>query len=154
MISRQLLCHIMLKQLLTICTTVVLLILTIMKFSLGKNAHVLAENLSALFLKKLVILRAWQIICNKSLGDFLLLVNRNCVFPKPPCTQGTEVSPGVWDMSVACNRAVRSAGRALQNRHWCNRTSAVLTLAAAWLWDARSHFFVALRSAALTCQLV
>lgn len=53
MISRQLLCHIMLKQLLTICTTVVLLILTIMKFSLGKNAHVLAQNLCALFLNEI-----------------------------------------------------------------------------------------------------
>lgn len=53
MISRQLLCHIMLKQLLTICTTVVLLILTIMKSSLGKNAHVLAENLCALFFNEI-----------------------------------------------------------------------------------------------------
>lgn len=59
---------------------------------------------------KLVILRAWWIICNKSLGDFLLLVHRDCVFPKPPRTQGAEISPAAWDMSVCSNRAGGALG--------------------------------------------
>lgn len=59
---------------------------------------------------KLVILRAWWIICNKSLGDFLPHVHRDCVFPKPPHTQGAEISPAVWDMSVCRNRAGGALG--------------------------------------------
>lgn len=129
MVSRQSLCHIILKQLLTICTTVVPLILTIMKFSLGKKcSRACREPLCPLFRwNKLVILKAWRIICKKSLGDFLLLVNRDCVFPKPPCTQGSEVTATAWDMPVACNREGVSAARALQNRCWCNHTTAALT---------------------------
>lgn len=94
---------------------------------------------------KLVILRAWRIICNKSLGDFLLLVNRDCVFPKPPRTQGTEVSPAVCDMSVACNRAGGVTGRALPNWHWCNRPSAALTRL------ALQHKVTFLHGSALCC---
>ena len=77
-----------------------------------KCSRVSREPLCPLFKRnKLVILRAWWIICNTSLGDFPLRVNRDCVFPKPPCTWGTEASPAVWDMSVACNRAEGSGGR-------------------------------------------
>lgn len=59
---------------------------------------------------KLVILRAWWIICNKSLGDFLLHVHRDCVFPKPPHTQGAEISAAVWDLSVCRNQAGGALG--------------------------------------------
>lgn len=68
---------------------------------LGKNVHMLVEKLSALFLNKVGYS---QIIFIKSLSDFLLLVNKDGVFPKPPCTWRTEVSPAVWGMSVACSR--------------------------------------------------
>lgn len=119
-----------------------------------KRSRACREPLCPLFKwNKLVILRAWRIICNKSLGDFPLLVNRDCVFPKPPRTQGTGASPAIWDLSVACNRAGGSAGADLQNWHWSNRTAAALTLVATWRWDARSPFFTALHSAALTCRL-
>lgn len=117
-----------------------------------KCSRACREPLCPLFKwNKLVILRAWRIICNKSLGDFLLLVNRDCVFPKPPSTQGTEVSPAVCDMSVACNRAGGSLGEPSQTG---TGVTTPVQRWLAWLCDARSRFFTALHSAAPTPQLV
>lgn len=68
-----------------------------------KCSRACREPLCPLFKwNKLVILRAWQIICNKSLGDFLLLVNGDCIFQSHHAPK--ELKSG------SCNRAEGEPG--------------------------------------------
>lgn len=111
-----------------------------------KCSRACREPLCPLFKwNKLVILRAWQIICNKSLGDFLLLVNGDCIFQSHHAPK--ELKSG------SCNRAEGAPGEP-QNQPRCHCTSAMLILVASWLWDTRSRFCMALHPDVSTHQLI
>lgn len=93
---------------------------------------------------KLVILRAWQIICNKSLGDFLLLMNGDCIFQSHHATK--ELNSG------SCTRAEGALGEPPKPA-WCHCASAAWILVVSWLWDTRPRFFMALHPVVSTHQL-
>lgn len=85
-----------------------------------KCSRACREPLCPLFKwNKLVILRAWQIICNKSLGDFLLLVNGDCIFQSHRAPK--ELKSG------SCARAEAALGEppklALVSLHQCSTDS-------------------------------
>lgn len=82
---------------------------------------------------KLVILRAWQIICNKSLGDFLLLMNGDCIFQSHHATK--ELNSG------SCTRAEGALGEPPKPA-WCHCASAAWILVVSWLWDTRLVTFL------------
>lgn len=85
-----------------------------------KCSRACIEPLCPLFKwNKLVILRAWQIICNKSLGDFLLLVNGDCILQSHHAPK--ELKSG------SCTGAEGALGEppkpALVSQHQCSADS-------------------------------
>lgn len=85
-----------------------------------KCSRACREPLCPLFKwNKLVILWAWQIICNKSLGDFPLLVNEDCIFQSHHAPK--ELKSG------SCTRAEGAVGEprkpVLVSLHQCSSDS-------------------------------
>lgn len=111
-----------------------------------KCSRACREPLCPLFKwNKLVILRAWQIICNNHLVIF------SCLWMEIVFSKAT-MHPRSWSLVAAIEQ--REHQESLQNQPRCHCTSAMLILVASWLWDTRSRFCMALHSDVSTHQLI